>query len=209
VHTPLSLLVLSGDRDAILDSFKANQCDKFGRTVAHYCADKGQIDILQEMVGQCDNSIDVPDNKGRPPLHYAVTKGYTETVDYMIGQANCSLKSQDAQGYHPLTWACQFGRTDVAKVLLTCAGEKGELKNILELPDKFSWRAIHKAAEAGSLDIVKLLVEKYEIDATQPLKDNDQRTPLALATSTGATSVIEYLSTLPPSPAIPLGTMKA
>lgn len=192
----LSLLVLSGNRDAILASFRANETDKFGRTVAHYCARWGHTDLLREM----RTGIDVADSKGRTPLHYAIMKGHTETTIFMINEANCSLASQDDQKYHPLTWACQYGRTGIATAILARADNEGKLQNILDLTDKFGWKAIHKAAEAGSLDIVKLLVEVYHVDPTEPLKEKEQRTPLTLAESTGATAVVDYLTPKPLPP---------
>jgi ankyrin repeat protein len=111
----------------------------------------------------------------------------------LITEGNSSIFSQDEQGYHPFSWACQYGRTDIAIFLLQHADPK-ERQKMLTLQDKFGWTPIHKAAEANSAAIVKLLVESYNVDPVKSISEGDHRTPLDLANSTEAKKVIEYLT---------------
>lgn len=194
VHTPVSLLVQTGDSKAILDSFAKGETDKYGRSTAHYCAFHGKMDCLQQMADL--GAIDLPDNKGRTPLHYAVIKGQVDSVDYLISEkGNCSLTSQDKQGYAPLMWSCQFNRERIASHILERSREKNLLASVLSVTDNFGWTALHKASQVGNLSLVTMLIEIYKLDYTQKIvtKKGDGRTALDLAENAKNTMVIDYL----------------
>lgn len=193
VHTSLSRLVHEGDEGAILGGFIDGATDEYGRTAAHYCAHLGKRDILEKMYSL--GNIDTTDSKGRTPLHYAVMKGHEELVGSLVGsEGGSSLESRDLQGYAPLMWACQFNQVAIAKLLLNRAAEKNILNSVLDISDNFGWKAIHKAAQVGNVDLVRMFVEEYKVDHTQ-LTSNG-RTPLDLAKVTNASACIDYLNSL-------------
>ncbi len=203
VHTTLSRLVFEGtQKDAILQSFMKGEKDEYGRTVLHYCAHLGMIDLIKEMNGHL---MDMPDNKGRIALHYAVMRGHQSCVEYLISdQGNCALDSRDHQGYGALMWACQYNQHSIAQSILKRAKEKNVLNTVLDISDHFGWKAIHKAAQVGNLELVRMFVEEYQVNPN--VVTTNGRTPLELAKGTNAVEVMNYLSGLTTS--IPEGMSK-
>lgn len=196
VHTSLSRLVNEASEEAILQSFVDEELDQYERSAAHYCAYFGKVNLLEQMCSK--GNIDLPDIGGRTPLHYAIIKGQEPTVSYLMSnEGRCSLDSQDHQGYAPLMWACQYNQTNIARDVLERAKERNKLDSILAISDHFGWKAIHKSAQVGNVNLVRLLIEEYKIDHTQLTKDG--RSPLDLAQATNAIGVIDYLRSLTPS----------
>lgn len=187
VHTQLSRLVHEHNEKAILESFAKGEQDEYGRSVTHYCAHLGKVDLLKQMHG----NMDIKDNKGRTPLQYAIIKGHKELTEYLIGeQANCALDSKDHQGYAPLMQACQYNQNDIARLLLERAKEKKI--SIIDISDNFGWKAVHKAAQVGNVELVKMFVEEYNVDPNQ--RTTNERTPWDLAKTTNSINVMEYLN---------------
>lgn len=200
-HTHLSKLALEGSRKEIIESFWSRQedhVDKFGRNIAHYCAYYGKSDHLQALKLTRFDDVDI---KGRTPLHYAVIHGQQKIVDYLLnsGRVDNPLAC-DNQGYSSLMHACQYNRPEIAELLL----EKN--KELLDIADNFGWLPIHKAAQVGNVDTLKLLVSEYKVDHTQ--KTANGRTPLDLAKEANAAEAIFYLESLKESP-MPFGVAKA
>ena len=196
VNTSLSRLAFSKDENAILQSFKNNEKDTFGSTVAHYCAGLGRVDLkkMRELRG-----LDAVDAQGRTPIYYATMKGHDDAAGYLIGdEVKCLLTTRDDQGSTPLMWACGFDRVTIARTMLETERNRGrkELElPIIQIQDKFTWKPIHKAAQLGSLPMVKLLIE-FGADPFEPTQDG--RTPLMRAKDSNAQAVIEFLQTYKP-----------
>lgn len=198
-HTHLSKLALEGSKKEIIESFWAREKehDEFGRNVAHYCAYYGKSDHLQAIKL---TRFDDVDNKGRTALHYAVIHGQQKIVDYLLNSGRVDKPlACDNQGYSSLMHACQYNRPEIAALLL----KKNE--ELLNITDKFGWLPIHKAAQVGNVEILKLLVSVYKVDHTQ--KTANGRTPLDLATEANAAEAISYLQSLKEKP-LPLGVNK-
>lgn len=192
VQTSLSKLVHAGVRESVLESFFKGETDHYGRSVAHYCAYAGQIEMIRAMGSQ---GIDNPDGKGRPPFHYAIMKGHHEIVRHLMSESiQCALDSQDHQGYSPLMWACQYNQVEIASDLLEKACEQNKIRSILQIKDNFGWSALHKAGQVGNLNMVKMLVERYKMDQRQLTLKGES--PLDLAKITHSEDVVRYLETL-------------
>jgi len=201
VHTSLSKLSYSGDRETILKSFFMREIDHYGRSVAHYCAHAGQLEIIQAMGSQ---GLDNSDGKGRPPFHYAIMKGHHEIVRHLMSQSiQCALDSKDHQGYSPLMWACQYNQVEIASDLLEKAIEQNKIESILQIKDNFGWSALHKASQVGNVKMVKMLIERYKMDVRQLTLKGESALDLAKITHSG--DVISYLETLMQ---LPLGVHK-
>jgi ankyrin repeat protein len=173
---------------------KNNEQDQYGRTVAHYCASLGKTEILRKIVPK--TNIDIPDQKGRTPLHYAVMRGHSPIVDYLIDQ-ECDIISRDKQGYSPLMWACQCNQVNSVRRFLSNAEKNQKLSALLAITDNFGWAPIHKAAQVGNLELVRLFVEDYEVDPY--IQTSNRRTPYDLAETTKASEVLEYLRARSPA----------
>lgn len=194
-HTSISLLVHEGNKTSILESFAKGEKDKYGRDAAHYCAALGRTDLLEEMC--VIGNIDQPDDKGRTPLFYSVIKGCEEACAYLISDAGkASLTAQDKQGYFPLMFACQYNRDTIANMILKRSETWNKQSEVLSLRDNFGWKAIHKCAQAGNLNLFRLLVEDYHEDYNQLSGDGTQpthRPPFEIAKATHATNIMDYI----------------
>lgn len=188
LHTKVQSLVLEGTEGEILESYKRNEVDAFGRNVSHYCAAFGRTDLLQKMDKE---GLDKTDNLGRTPLHYAIMRDKRDVALWLIHKGKCDPLSQDAQGYFPLMWACQYSREGIAASLLETADSKEMQQKMLTQVDKFKWTAFQKAAHQGNLKIVQMFVEKYGVDPNQATPDG--RTAYIRAELTGSVAVMEYL----------------
>jgi ankyrin repeat protein len=91
--------------------------------------------------------------------------------------------------------ACQYNQESIAKHLLQRAEDGKILGSVLSLTDKYGWVALHKAAQVGNLDLVKLFVEEYKVD--HKIETSNGRSAYVLAETTKAISVMEYLKSLP------------
>lgn len=200
IQTDLSILVASGTDDAILKAYKESKPDSFGRTVIHYCAQAGRLDLLEQMENK-----DKADNKGRTPLHYALMQDVSEesklrtkkTVIHLV-ESGSDLNTRDNQGYSPIMWCSQFNQDEMAEYLLKTAEDKdpGLLNALLTVRDNFGWLTLHKAGEVGNLPILKLLIETYKTPH-DTIITNQTRTALVLAEKTGSNqAAIDYLSDL-------------
>jgi ankyrin repeat protein len=193
--TPLHTLVVKGDAAAILDSFKRNEKDKFGRSVTHYCAALGKLELLRQMDPK---RLDEADRiYQRPPLHYAVIQGHTGVVDWLVSEADCNMRSADKAWQFPLSWASQFGREQIARQLLKVAASKGELPQVLDQVDKYGWRAFHKAAKHNHAELVAMFIREYGIDPN--LKTARGIGVVELAKEGNASAVLKILTPASPS----------
>jgi ankyrin repeat protein len=200
IQTDLSILVASGTDEAILKACKEGKPDSFGRTVIHYCAQAGRVDLLEQMENK-----DKVDNKGRTPLHYALMQDVSEesklrtkkAVTHLV-ESGSQLNTRDNQGYSPIMWCSQFNQDEMAEYLLKAAEDKDPdlLNALLTVRDNFGWLALHKAGEVGNLPILKLLIEAYKTPHDAVIT-NQTRTALVLAEKTGSNqAAIDYLSDL-------------
>lgn len=193
-YTPLHALVAAGDATAILESFNRNEKDKYGRSVAHYCAALGKIDHLRRMDPK---RLDEPDIiYKRTPLHYAVIHGREEVVGLLATEAGCNLYSEDKAKHFPLTWAAQFGRERIARLLLNVAASKGEQPKMLQQVDNYGWTAFLKAAKHNQADLVKMFMQDFAVD---PLQQKTARGigAVELAQEGNAYAVLDILQGIP------------
>ena len=110
-------------------------------------------------------------------LHMAVKAGHLNIVKILINQmGEREINESDGQDCSPLTLALEKGNEDIFLLLL----ERGE-QFTKSYRDKF---LLHKAVEAGHLNIVKILIDRMERgEIDQP--DNKGYSPVQLAMEKG------------------------
>ena len=81
--------------------------------------DKGQSDVVQELLGSgIDPNKDVGP-EGAYPLHLAASKGNKEIVQILLDNgAQIDLKATNEDEATPLHWAAFFGQKDVVSLLI-------------------------------------------------------------------------------------------
>jgi ankyrin repeat protein len=118
-----------------------------------------------------------------PPLYDAARTGKTDVVRRLLKQGadvNLGLET----GWTPLHAACYYNKPSIARLLL-------EFNPNLETPITHDgYRPLHKAAESGSVEVVKLLVDNgADIEA----RSNGLATPLWVAANRNRRSAVRFL----------------
>ena len=155
--------------------------DAFGRTpylLAMQNGFKGNVKMILE-VAKAD--IAKVDAGGYGALHYAVRYATPSVVAEVLG-ARVNPKAAAKDGVTPLMVAARLDKNTVTQMLVGLSDVNAK--------DASGKTALHYAAEAGSLRLVKTLVA-YKADAKATTNVGD--TPLCLAVMRPAEDVIAYL----------------
>ncbi len=124
------------------------------------------------------NSIDPI--RGDPALVYAVRYESAKSLALLVKAPDIEIDARAPNGDTALMIAAYNNAPEMVALLLANGAE----------PNRPGWTALHYAAAAGSVEIVRMLLEKFAyIDAEAPNKT----TPLMMAARSGKTSVVELL----------------
>lgn len=156
-------------------------------------------------------------HKNFTPLTAACYKGFSEAIEGLFEKGSINVNCMDKNGSMPFVLACRFASTSDCKYLIEkgaklCSttgngvtpliaavmGQNTELvafllnEHNLKANQYSSKRKspLYYAAKIGSLDIVKLLMEKK---ASVNIPDEEERTPLYWASWNGFCGIVEYL----------------
>jgi ankyrin repeat protein len=124
------------------------------------------------------------------PFENAVKESNKKLVhDLLSGSRPLPIDIRNEASQTGLMVACVFKATETAEEILV---KYLEFKNhTIEVTDTLGWTAIHYAADSGSLECVKLLIEhNANINATT----NKNETALFLATEQNHLDIVEYLA---------------
>jgi ankyrin repeat protein len=151
----------------------------------------GAADRLTALLKEKADRVKLRNEDGFTPLHIAVREGHEEAVRRLIA-AGADVKADDdprgeyasSNGWTPLHLAVLSGKTAIARILL----DHGADVDAVDKRGKHT--ALHFAAWKGDAALVTLLLERK---ANRAVKDEEERTPLALAKEKGHTEVIKLL----------------
>jgi serine/threonine-protein phosphatase 6 regulatory ankyrin repeat subunit A/serine/threonine-protein phosphatase 6 regulatory ankyrin repeat subunit B len=185
---PVRLAVSEGSLKAVqclIEECKADRSvlDSQGWSLLHIAASKGNLPICEYLIAQ-GISPDVTDNLGFTALYYAAYRDRLECVTFLVQHT----KAEEHGRLTPMQIAAAHGHVRIVKALATpdnlnatndqgftplmAASMNGQLAVVKELIHQgagleFStingFRALHLAAEIGSLSIVKLLVRDCKV----------------------------------------------
>jgi ankyrin repeat protein len=135
--------------DKCPDTINATNAD--GRTALHRAASIGDSAVTT-MLLEAKADANAADRHGATALHFAACGGHEDVVQLLIrGHAN--VKSQDEKGCAPVHFAAVGPSAKLVDLLL---GDGSRFAGFCA--DKEARCAIHWAAEAGRLDIVRAIV---------------------------------------------------
>lgn len=79
-------------------------CNRFGESIVHAAARRGNLEVLQFLKGMCDVSLHVACQQGRTPLHDACWTGTPDfsTIRFLMEDFPDSLYLKDTRGFTPL-----------------------------------------------------------------------------------------------------------
>ncbi|XP_011408062.1 PREDICTED: serine/threonine-protein phosphatase 6 regulatory ankyrin repeat subunit A-like [Amphimedon queenslandica] len=153
--------------------------DKDGVTCLHIIAKQGDKEIYEYLVPRVRNNPTPKDKSGRSPLHYA-SRHYEISV-YLIQSFNIHPEDKDSNGFTGLHAACQAGNMQLVLHYLN----KLNCNRYLETYN--SKGLLYFACLSGHLEMVRILIEKYQlkpvqgdIDAAQSIKGGESIVKLML-----------------------------
>jgi ankyrin repeat protein len=107
-----------------------------------WAADMGNLDVLELLI-RCGADLDAQDENGLTALLWASDRGHVDCVRVLLA-AHANVNSTDA-----VSTTCNYVILNM-HVLLKC---------VLLVCAQNSYTALHRASNAGSVEIVKALVE--------------------------------------------------
>ena len=216
----LSTALQVGDFDTALPWLEALSSDQISelslsdqRTSLHYACQHGRVDVAQQLITNCQCSIESKDVQGCTPLHTAAQYGQVETLKYLLHrlfnhevsgltveltpgcklshtltyafQQKLSDRHRNQSGNTPLHTACVHGQLDIMRLLTYEIGCDPNNTN------REGLTCLHLAAQNGHLPLVMYLVEEVGSDAT--IEDDHGRSPSYLAAGKGHLDILKYL----------------
>eukprot|EP00613_Pedinella_sp_CCMP2098_P063515 CAMPEP_0171991130 /NCGR_PEP_ID=MMETSP0993-20121228/277271_1 /TAXON_ID=483369 /ORGANISM="non described non described, Strain CCMP2098" /LENGTH=420 /DNA_ID=CAMNT_0012644149 /DNA_START=119 /DNA_END=1382 /DNA_ORIENTATION=- len=163
---------------------KLDLVDADGRSALHHAAERGSAEMVKVLVDAKAN-LDLVSKDGKSALHWAAQQGSAEVVKVLVN-AKANLDLVDKNGKSALLWAAQQGFAEVLNILvdakanLDLVGKLYQdgtsyflsvLENLnLSLPVEVmvklglvgkedGYSALHWAAQQGSAETVKVLVD--------------------------------------------------
>ncbi|XP_033335241.2 nuclear factor NF-kappa-B family member relish isoform X1 [Megalopta genalis] len=163
----------------------------FGDSPLHAALRNGQRDIVKYILmlisfdNDCKILVNEQNSSGKTPLHYAVLQNQPDIMRALL-KLGADPNRSDEHGCCPLHMAVR--NPQAAACVRTLLSDK---KTKMEIHDDAGWAPLHLAAEAGSFNAVRLLVE-----AGTNVNSTDMsygRTALHIAVDGGHKEIVEYL----------------
>jgi ankyrin repeat protein len=137
----------------------------------------GHVGVVQRMVEHMEaQGLDERDDRGKTALHCAVRGGYAEAAAILL-RSGAGASVRDDEGRTPLMEVGKEGQLGAMQILLQEVGEQG-----LQERDMHGYTALHHAAMNDHEEVVQALLL---VGADPTIKDNEGRTPRALAEGKG------------------------
>ena len=193
--TPLlSALTADKENKAMIALLVANKANVNARDIPTgitplMCAVNGQqLDIVKLLL-QNNADARAAGNKGKTkgvtPLSIAVTLGQTEIVRLLlVNKADANSVDNDDSDMTPLNNAVADGNINITRLLVSYGAN-------INRKDIDGLTALHLAAAAGKVEIVKVLLQNNTADINA--KTNKGYTPLRIAMNNGYSDVIELI----------------
>jgi ankyrin repeat protein len=186
-------------------------------TPLHLAALAGKLEIVKYLAGKVDH-IDICDQKGNAPLHYAVSEmvSYNSDVIRCLVELGADIHKGNMCGETASYLAAENGKLEVLEYLeerdanfdfqngngcaaLHCVAKETNLEikyvaercSTIDVIDNNGESPVMYAAQKGSLDIVKYLIETKNANAYLCNKNGD--TLLHCAAKSGEPQLVDYL----------------
>ena len=156
--TPLMTAIDQGNKEAAKflkdNGADVKRADNFKRTVLHFAARGGNVEMITELLALPGMDVDVLDGRARTPLHHACKKDKKEGAEALL-KAGANPNAFDFEGMTPLHRAVETNYSpDVLDVFKDVLGAKADWN----LPAKNGDTLLHVATKhAQNVCIEKLL----------------------------------------------------
>ncbi|CAK8543786.1 unnamed protein product [Lathyrus sativus] len=163
-----------------------NEVNELGETALFTAADKGQFDIVKELLPYTTGeALSFKNRSGFDALHIAANQGYKDIVQLLLDHDPGLIKTVAQSNATPLISAATRGYADVVELLLSCDPSQ------LEIARSNGKNALHLAARQGYVDVVKILLGKDPQLARRT--DKKGQTPLHMAVKGVNCEVVKLL----------------
>jgi ankyrin repeat protein len=156
--TPLMTAIEGGNKEAAKflkeNGADLHRTDNFKRSVLHFAARGGNVEILETLLSQPGTNVDALDGRARTPLHHACKKDRKDAVEALLNHG-ADAKAFDFEGMTPLHRAVEANyNPDVLDVFKAHLGDKADWN----IPAKNGDTPLHVATRnAQNICIEKLL----------------------------------------------------
>ena len=130
-----------------------------GETALHDAAQRGHVDVAEELLRWKGDLFDDADRHGARALNYAAGQGHSDLVQLLLDRRASPL-AECSDGITALRCAVKSKHVDIARVLL----HHGASPNCMQRGvydvgcETFDSPTLHMAAARGTLQIVQLLL---------------------------------------------------
>ncbi|PRP78870.1 hypothetical protein PROFUN_01043 [Planoprotostelium fungivorum] len=163
-----------------------NQKDHNGNTPLIWAASEGRFDIAEALIDQGCN-INAQNYNGETALFLAAGRGHIQMVDLLLlNTANPNIC--DLNGASPMHMAASIGRSDILKVF-------NRYSAYMTVTDDFGDSLLHYTVRGGHMEALKYLVNRAGLSVD--IINEDEETPMDLATALGEDAMMEFLSSAP------------
>ncbi|KAI8391387.1 ankyrin repeat-containing domain protein [Radiomyces spectabilis] len=158
-------------------------------TPCYLAASVGWLSGLQKLVQAGGDLIAARGGgaKSKTALHVAAEHCHAAVIEYIVNVTQGALNLEtDSQGATVMHYACASGHTDLVSLLArSCQIPVNQADHKEELP-------LHWAAKHGRLEVVTLLIERFNCDCNAYVS-RKVGTPLDFAKSNGHKRLVDYL----------------
>ena len=190
-RTPLHIAVINGLTETVrilldCEDVDVNAFDRHTKTPLHYAVAQGDDTCVRLLMTRTDLIMSPKDADKNTPLHTAVINKQEEIVGVLVSRRDCLVNSVNGSNETPLTIA--FDNNLVGVIARLAATGRVKMETPVHRP------LIHRAIEAGNVDITRALLQIPSINVNDKISD---ATPLQLAVGTKNMSIILALLVYP------------
>jgi ankyrin repeat protein len=187
----LCLITISNNMQAIVRplieiSDNMNMANKQKQTPLHIATQAGNEAVVKLLVEKGAH-IDCKDVYGNLPLHYAAQIGNLEIVEIFINKKEKDIiNARNKKKRTALYLASEKGHREIVDFLIR---QQADIRCI----SKNGNSALHYAAKAGQMKVLKLLLEEHKWFVNHP--NLNKETALHMAAKKGQAAAVQYLIT--------------
>jgi ankyrin repeat protein len=170
---------------AIMDGYRPNEPDSYGKTPLSLAAENGHEAVVKLLLITEGVEADWPDFEGKTPLSLAAANGHEVVVKLLLATEGVLVNSRDREDGTPLLLAANSGHEVIVKLLLATEGVLVDSRNI------WGHTPLFLAASGGHDVVVQLLLATGGVLVNS--RDCVHNTPLLRAAANGHNVIVKLL----------------
>ena len=152
--------------------------------------DAAGVRVQVDAAGGNAEKLSVTNDDLESAVHLAASGGHDSVMEILVG-SGIELNSKDDYGYSALRHIAGVSRKQLTSGHISCARILIESKASAMVTCDYGWTPLHKAAEMGHEELVKILLELSDVNATAT--ENGGETAMDKAEDKGHTSIVEMV----------------